>query len=138
MLGRTKLTTGSLIALNFSPPYVGFCSYKELTVTAIRTLQSRTIVARSKRIFGNRQLSSYEADFSIQRRRCAAKLANPRLLEIYFHTRRYWEATMEYHKTKDILHVMKLLGHRNVQNTMSYTELANLNQTNTTEQPQKA
>jgi len=32
---------------------------------------------------------------------------------------------MEYHKTKDILHVMKLLRHRNVQNTMRYTQLAN-------------
>jgi hypothetical protein len=33
---------------------------------------------------------------------------------------------MEYHKIKDILHVMKLLGHRNVQNTMRYTQVVNL------------
>ena len=25
---------------------------------------------------------------------------------------------MEYHKTKDILHVMRMLGHRNIQNTL--------------------
>jgi hypothetical protein len=30
---------------------------------------------------------------------------------------------MEYHKTKDILHVMKLLGHRNIKNTLLYTQL---------------
>ncbi len=30
---------------------------------------------------------------------------------------------MEYHDTKDILHVMKMLGHRNIQNTLLYTQL---------------
>lgn len=30
---------------------------------------------------------------------------------------------MEYAKTKDILHVMKMLGHRNIQNTLLYTQL---------------
>jgi hypothetical protein len=30
---------------------------------------------------------------------------------------------MEYHKTKDILHVMRLLGHKNIKNTMGYTQL---------------
>jgi hypothetical protein len=30
---------------------------------------------------------------------------------------------MEYHKTRDILHVMRLLGHRNIKNTLIYTQL---------------
>ena len=30
---------------------------------------------------------------------------------------------MEYHKTRDILHVMRVLGHRCVQNTMVYIDL---------------
>lgn len=30
---------------------------------------------------------------------------------------------MEYHKTKDRLHVMNLLGHRNVENILIYTQL---------------
>jgi hypothetical protein len=30
---------------------------------------------------------------------------------------------MEYHKTKDILHVMQVLGHRNIKNTLIYTQL---------------
>ena len=30
---------------------------------------------------------------------------------------------MEYHKTKDVLHVMQVLGHRNIQNTLIYTHL---------------
>jgi hypothetical protein len=32
---------------------------------------------------------------------------------------------MEYHRTKDILHVMQLLGHRNIKNTLIYTQLIN-------------
>ena len=30
---------------------------------------------------------------------------------------------MEYHKTKDILHVMQILGHRSINNTLVYTHL---------------
>ena len=30
---------------------------------------------------------------------------------------------MEYHKTKDILHVMQLLGHRSIRNTLVYTHI---------------
>lgn len=32
---------------------------------------------------------------------------------------------MEYAKTKDILYVMKILGHRNIKNTLIYTQLIN-------------
>jgi len=32
---------------------------------------------------------------------------------------------MEYHKTKDILHVMQFLGHKNIANTLKYTQLVN-------------
>ncbi len=32
---------------------------------------------------------------------------------------------MEYAKTKDLLHVMKVLGHRKIQNTMLYIQLIN-------------
>lgn len=30
---------------------------------------------------------------------------------------------MEYAKTKDILHVMNILGHKRIQNTLIYTQL---------------
>ena len=36
---------------------------------------------------------------------------------------------MEYHRTKDILHVMRLLGHRNINNTLVYTQLVNFKRT---------
>jgi integrase len=40
-----------------------------------------------------------------------------------FHTFRHWKATIEYHKTRDILHVMRILGHKNIMNTLKYTQL---------------
>ena len=61
--------------------------------------------------------------FGRQRRRAAYKLENPRLQKISFTTFRHWKATMEYHRTKDILYVQKLLGHRRIDNTLKYIDL---------------
>jgi len=80
---------------------------------------------QSERIFTAKSVSNFERSFSTQRRKTAFKLQNPRLEAIKFHTLRHWKATMEYQKTKDILHVMQLLGHRNIQNTLIYTQLVN-------------
>ncbi|MEM3564902.1 MAG: hypothetical protein QXR19_16865, partial [Candidatus Jordarchaeaceae archaeon] len=48
---------------------------------------------------------------------------NTKFLQMHLHTFRHWKATMEYAKTKDILHVMRLLGHKRIQNTLIYTQL---------------
>jgi len=56
------------------------------------------------------------------------KLGNPRILRIHFHTPRHWKATTEYAKTKDILYVQKLLGHKNLKTTIQYTQLIALPQ----------
>jgi integrase len=74
-------------------------------------------------IFGTSSLRSKRRRFERQRQLIAEKLKNPRILHITFHTFRHWKATMEYHKTKDILHVMQLLGHRSIMNTLKYTQL---------------
>jgi integrase len=75
------------------------------------------------RVFGSYTLNSLKAMFSRARKKIAAKLQNPRLLEIHFHTLRHWKATMEYHKTKDLLHVMAFLGHKKSDNTLLYVQL---------------
>ena len=58
-----------------------------------------------------------------QRKHIAAKLQNQRILNISFHTFRHYKGTMEYARTKDILHVMQVLGHKNIKNTLIYTQL---------------
>ncbi len=69
-------------------------------------------------------INSLRRTFEKQRKRIAYKLGNPRLLRISFHTFRHWKATWEYYKTKDILYVMQILGHKRTQHTSKYTQLA--------------
>jgi len=61
--------------------------------------------------------------FQDARKRLARKLNNPRLMRISFTTFRHWKGTMEYHRTRDILYVKELLGHKKVESTMIYIDL---------------
>ena len=79
----------------------------------------------SLNVFTYKNMFYLRKTFQKQRRRIAQKLGNPRIMQIHFHTLRHWKATMEYAKTKDILHVMQLLGHKNIKNTLKYTQLIN-------------
>ena len=63
-----------------------------------------------------------EKTFRRQRKRNAHKLQNPRLLRIHFHTLRHWKAVIEYAKTKDVLYVQKLLGHKSLKTTLHYIQ----------------
>ena len=82
------------------------------------------IPKEAERIFSHyKRLQNLRRSFDRYRKRTAHKLGNPRLLQIHFHTLRHWKGTMEYHKTKDILHVMQVLGHRQIKNTLLYTQL---------------
>jgi len=76
---------------------------------------------KSEKIFPSRNVA--QTVFFRRRKQLAMKLQNPRLLKIGFHSFRHWKGTMEYHKTKDILHVQRLLGHRNIQNTLIYVNI---------------
>jgi integrase len=66
-----------------------------------------------------------QSTFSRSRKRLARTLQNPRLLQIHFHTLRHWKGTMEYSRTKNILWVKQLLGHKRIENTEVYTHLIN-------------
>jgi integrase len=81
-----------------------------------------TLPKTSENVFrGN--VYSLRRSYHDQRKTAARKLNNPRLLEINFTTFRHWKATMEYHKTKDILWIMKLLGHHSLRTTLIYIDL---------------
>jgi len=68
-------------------------------------------------------LEWFRRTFLNQRREIAKKLQNPRIDRISFKTLRHWKATMLYARTKDILLVMRTLGHKNIKNTLVYTHL---------------
>jgi integrase len=94
-----------------------------LLISAKLTAMLENMSRISERVFPCSQAKEMAINFHKQRKRLVRKLGNPRLLEITFHTLRHWRATMEFHRTKDILHVMKFLGHRNIGSTLIYIGL---------------
>lgn len=79
----------------------------------------------NKYVFGTGSGQSVICNFNHQKRAAAIALGNPRLAQIHYHSLRHWRATIEYHKTKDILHVMRLLGHKSINNTLIYIQMIN-------------
>lgn len=62
--------------------------------------------------------------FTEVRNRIADKLGNPNLRKITLKTFRHFKGTMTYYKTKDIVYTQRVLGHKNIKNTMRYIHLA--------------
>lgn len=79
----------------------------------------------SERVWSYKNVLYVDKGFRRMRTRVAHKLGNPRILQIHFHTLRHWKATTEYARTKDILYVQQLLGHRNIKSTLKYIQLVN-------------
>ncbi len=69
------------------------------------------------------KLDFFRDNYCQQRKRIALKVQNQRLLKILFKTLRSWKGTMEYHKTHDTIHVMQILGHKNIKNTLIYIQI---------------
>ena len=93
----------------------------KISATLLAMLNS--LPKESEKIFGHMKPRVAASSFYKKRKSVAFKLQNPRINSIHLHTFRHWHATMEYHKTKDILHVMKRLGHKRIENTLIYTQL---------------
>jgi len=77
----------------------------------------------SEKVFGTMNVNSAIVGIQQARKRVAYKLANPRIAKIHYHLIRHWFGTMEYHKTHDIDHVRRLLGHKSVLNTQIYVNM---------------
>jgi integrase len=81
---------------------------------------------KSKYIFRTKDNSCKERILSYfwqKRKETAQKVNNPNLMRINFKSLRHYKATQEYAKTKDILWIKKILGHKNIKNTLVYTHL---------------
>ena len=93
----------------------------KISATLLSMLNS--LPKESEKIFGHMKPRVAASSFYKNRKSVAFKLQNPRITSIHLHTFRHWKATMEYHKTKDILHVMEMLGHRDIKTTLIYTQI---------------
>ena len=78
---------------------------------------------KTDKIFGTMKRGTAECCFRISQKRIAQKLSNPRIAKIHFHLIRHWFGTNLYHKTKDMDHVRRQLGHRNIMNTQIYVNM---------------
>jgi integrase len=90
-----------------------------------KTVAMVMALPRTQGFIFNQNVNTICKSFMKQRKRIARTLQNPRLKQIHFHTLRHWKATMEFHRTKNILHVKQLLGHKKLENTELYTHLIN-------------
>jgi len=75
----------------------------------------------------NGTTDDYGTHYRIMRNQLAKKLNNPTIQTIRLYDFRHYFATMLYAKTRDILHVMQQMGHKEIRTTMIYTQLLNLN-----------
>jgi len=77
----------------------------------------------STRIFDYKDKRTPRKSFERLRKRVAENTGNPRIMQIHLHTLRHWKATVEFHKTNNVILVMKLLGHKCLNNTQRYIQL---------------
>jgi len=80
----------------------------------------KSLPRENEKVFGKSRYDTLKQTLQKTRKRLAAKLQNPRLNKITFHTFRHWKATMLYHKTKDPYYVKDFLGYKSIKNTEIY------------------
>jgi len=95
---------------------------REIKVSPKTIAMLNSLPKKSDKVF-IRHVDGIRNVFLRQRNRLARQLQNPRLHDIHFHTLRHWKATMEFHRTKNIVHVKQLLGHKRLESTDIYTHL---------------
>jgi integrase len=87
------------------------------------TIMLQGLPKNHERIFGVTIGKDAQRSLARAREKLAVKVGNPRIAKIHFHLIRHWKGTMEYHKTHDIDHVRRLLGHRSVLPTQIYVNM---------------
>jgi integrase len=90
--------------------------------TKLQTMLN-TIPRTANRIFDYKSKDVIRKSYQRARKRIATNLGNPRIQQIHFLTFRHWKATQEFHKTNNVILVMKLLGHKCLNNTQRYIQL---------------
>ncbi len=95
---------------------------KATTLAMLKAYISKQRLNLNDRVFSttSENMSNY---YRHLRNSLAEKVQDPTIRQIRLYDFRHFKATMEYHKTRDLLHVKALLGHRNVRMTLRYTQL---------------
>jgi len=98
---------------------------------ALATLLQTYIIRKDRSLNSllfNTKIKALRTNYSVSRNRTSKKLGNPRLSKIRLYDFRHYFATNLYARTKDILYVQKQMGHKNLRNTLIYTQLINFDE----------
>ena len=76
-------------------------------------------------VFPKREKNSRRIWFNKRMKRLSRLINNTRFLKMHFHTYRHCKALREYHRTKDILYVKTVLGHKSLMTTQRCVEIYN-------------
>jgi integrase len=95
---------------------------KQSTLSMLKTYIAEKNLSLNDRLFPIKS-SSLSEKWRNVRNKVSEKLKDPSLKTIRVYDLRHWKASMEYHRTKDLLYVKSLLGHRDLRATLRYTHL---------------
>jgi len=96
---------------------------KEYALENLKTYVSKKGITRLDiPIFSKSEI--LRARWNGYRKRAFLNFRDSELLKIRLYDLRYWYATSEYLRTRDLLHVKYLMGHRHIESTMVYVHLA--------------
>lgn len=91
------------------------------TLAMLKQLVSKTNPLLNERIFPCSK--SLQTSWTKLRNSIAKTLDKPELKQIRLYDLRHFFGTMLYYRTKDIVHVQRKMGHRNIKNTLIYIDL---------------
>jgi len=94
-----------------------------LTISKHLTQQLLSLPRKQKTVFPKLTKKVRQTCFRNRLRKLVRLHDNPRLTKIHYHTFRHCKALREYHKTKSMQHVKRVLGHKSIMTTQRYVDL---------------
>jgi integrase len=127
-LGWLKVQDFDLETGYFYPTTAKYGASRVLKVKASTLAMLKKYISRYG--FGQNDLlwnsKRVRENWSRNKKVVAERLQESRLLSIRLYDLRHFKGSMEYKKTKDIVYVMRLLGHKNIKNTLRYVHEVDL------------
>jgi len=95
---------------------------KPNTLEMLKQYITKKDLKLNERIFPTESENISES-YRTLRNRLTKNLQDPTLKTIRLYDFRHFKASMEYHRTKDLLYIKQLLGHKDLRTTLRYTQL---------------
>ena len=96
---------------------------KNSTLNLLTKYLAKKNLSLEDKLFENWNSDTYGKWFRYYRNKLAEKLNDPSIRSIRLYDLRHFFATMFYHKTRDLLMLKTLMGHKKIETTLIYTQL---------------